>query len=278
MRERLTVLITTKDEENNIRACIDSARSVADEVLVADSGSSDGTREIAGELGARVIEREYVNPGDFKNWAIPQASHSWVLLLDADERVTPELAREIEELLERGPGCDGYWIYRRSYLIDHEVRRSGWQGDKVLRLVRRDMARYGAERVHERMTISSGKVGRLRSRLEHYTYRSFEQYIEKLNRYTTWSAEDLRDGGRRASLWSIATRPAWRFLRQYVLQRGFLDGRVGMIVSLFGAFAVFSKYAKLWAMEPGGREDRTAADAPERLSSREDGEDERGSL
>ena len=251
MPEKLTVLIPCKNEAKNIRPCIESVRDIADEVLVADSGSTDRTMAIARECGARIIEREYVNPADFKNWAIPRAAHPWVFRLDADERVTPELAAEVKRALSGTPKHDAYWVPRRSYFLGHEIKHSGWGSDRIIGLFRREGSRYAAVRVHEEIVTESGNVGRLKGLIRHYSYWSFTQYLEKLDRYTTWSAEDLRDRGRRAGPMSLTFRPAWRFFRHYVIQCGFLDGFAGLVVSGLGAFAVFMKYAKLWGLQHG---------------------------
>jgi glycosyltransferase involved in cell wall biosynthesis len=251
MPEKLTVLIPCKDEEKNIRACIESVKDIADELLVADSGSSDSTTDIARECGARIIEREYINPADFKNWAIPQAAHPWVFRLDADERVTPELAAEVRKTLAGTPNCDGYWVRRRSYFLGHEIRHSGWGSDRIIGLFRREGSRYAPVRVHEEVVVESGRVGRLKCLIRHYTYWSVDQWAEKADRYTTWAAQDLRDRGRRAGLASLLFRPAFRFFRHYVLKLGFLDGKPGLLVSLLSAYSVFLKYAKLWQMQKG---------------------------
>jgi glycosyltransferase involved in cell wall biosynthesis len=243
------VLVPCKDEERNIRPCLESARGIAEELLVADSGSTDRTMELARSFGARIIEREYVNSADFKNWAIPQASCPWVLVVDADERVTPELASEIRVLLNSDPRADGYRIRRRNHFFGRPIRHCGWGRDDVLRLFRRDGSRYQEKHVHADVVVESGKVGRLKGRLLHYTYWTFEQYLEKFGRYTTWSAQDLKEKGRRATVASLTLRPAWRFFRQYVLRLGFLDGYAGLILCGLAAFNVFTKYAKLWAME-----------------------------
>ena len=251
MPEKLTVLIPCKNEERNIRPCIESARGIADELLVADSGSTDRTMEIAREYGARIIEREYVNSANFKNWAIPQAAHPWVLVVDSDERVTPELASEIRTVIAGTPRFDGYRIFRRNHIMGRPVRHSGWGSDHVIRLFKRDVCRYEERRVHADVIVASGKVGTLRGRLLHYTYWTFGQFVEKLDRYTTWAAQDLYDKGRRAGFVSLVLRPAFRFFRHYVLHLGFLDGRAGAIVSMLSAFAVHLKYAKLWQMRHG---------------------------
>jgi glycosyltransferase involved in cell wall biosynthesis len=263
MRPGLTVLIPCKDEERNIGACIRSLEGVADELLVADSGSTDRTREIARRLGARIIEREYVNSADFKNWAIPQARHEWILLLDADERATEELVEEVKLTLERGPEHDGYRISRRPYFFGHPVRHSGWGSDSVIRLFRRDSCRYEERRVHAGLLVGTGRVGRLRGKLEHYTYWTFDQCLRKLDRYTTWAAEDLMERGRRAGFVSLTLRPAFRFFRQYVLQLGFLDGFPGLVLCALCAFYVWTKYAKLWVLQRGVPEPEPDAGGPQ---------------
>src|SRR5437868_997601 len=141
MTAKLTVIIPCKNERENIAACVACARQVADEVLVADSGSTDGTLEIAHELGCRTIEREYRTSGDFKNWAIPQAKHEWVFILDADERISAALAAEIRAVLA-DPQQNGYWVYRLNYFMGHAIRHGMWKNDRCLRLFRRDQGRY----------------------------------------------------------------------------------------------------------------------------------------
>src|SRR5882724_7668857 len=156
----LTVLIPCKDEIQHIRACIESVRAVADEILVADSGSIDGTLDVVRGLGGcRIIEREYVNSADFKNWAIPQARHEWVLVVDADERVTLELAGEIQRLLADEPACDGYSLRRDNFFLGHPIRHCGWNTSRLVRLFRRDGSQYQTLRVHAKVVVASGKTG-----------------------------------------------------------------------------------------------------------------------
>jgi len=249
MSNKLSVIIPCKDEEENISFCIESILSIADEVLVADSGSSDKTMEIAKQYGCRIIEREYINSANFKNWAIPQAKHEWVLIVDSDERVSTELADEISETLEKdNPEHDGYFIFRRNYLFGKLVKRSGWGTDSVLRLFKRDLSKYKDMRVHSEVIVSSGRVGRLVEKFDHYTYWNYSQIMKTYDMYTTWAAEDLRDKGVRSGFINLTFTPAWRFFRHYILQRGFLDGKSGLIVSGLSMYYVFLKYAKLWKM------------------------------
>jgi len=249
MRERLTVIIPCKNEQANIRACIDSAAPIADELIVADSGSTDRTLEIVDQVGGcRVISREYITSGDFKNWAIPQATHSWVLIVDADERVTPELAQEINLTLQQ-PKFDGYRIYRDNHFMGHPTRTCGWNNDWVLRLFRRDQGRYEGPSDHGRVKIASGRVSQLKARLLHYTCWDYDQYLQKLNRYSTTAAAEWFSAGKSSpGIWKMLLRANWKFFRQFILQGGFREGRIGLQIAVTGAFYSFLKQARLWEL------------------------------
>ena len=250
MRQPLSVIIPCKNEQHNISDCIASARQVADEVLIADSGSTDRTLLLARRSGpVRIIERHYVNSGNFKNWAIPQARHRWVLILDADERVTRPLAQEIRQRLSTEPAEDGYWIYRANYFMGRRVRFSGWQHDRVLRLFHRDRGRYQGEYDHAEVVIRSGRVGRLRHRLEHRTYESYDDYFERFQRYTTYQARRWHERGCRASVVRLALHMPARFLKSYLWQLGFLDGAVGLQIAMLSGFYSFMKQARLWELQ-----------------------------
>jgi len=250
MKEKLTVIIPCKNERKNIRPCILAARRVADEVLVADSGSTDGTLDIVRRLGGcRTIEREYVNSGNFKNWAIPQASHPWVLIVDADERVTEPVAEEINELLYLGPPHDGYHVYRSNYFLGHHIRFSGWGRDKVLRFFRRDLGRYEGESDHAEVVIATHNAGYLKNRLDHFTYWSYDQYFQKFHRYTVQGAQNKHAAGRRASYWRMLLAPPLRFLHCYIVRLGFLDGLAGLQVCALTGMSSFVKQVRLWELD-----------------------------
>ena len=252
MAARLTVLIPCKDERANIGPCIDAALRVADEILVADSGSTDGTLEYLRARGdCRIIERDYVRSGDFKNWAIPQAAHEWVLVVDADERVTPALAAEIRELLSGGPQHDAYWVTRTNYLMGRPVRHTDWARDQLQRLFRRDLGRYEGPSDHGDARVSTGKVGALVAPLDHYTLWTWGQYLQKFDRYTQVQAAQWYAEGRRPSVVQLLIRPPLRFLREYVLHRGFLDGAMGLQIAWLTAFYTFMKQARLWELHYG---------------------------
>lgn len=262
---KLTVIIPCKDEEHNIRQCIESARQVADEVLVADSGSTDRTLDIVRQMGAvRIIAREYVNSANFKNWAIPQASHPWVLICDADERITPELAEEIRGTLAAEPQHDGYRIRFRTYFLGYKVKYSGTQSVTSVRLFRKEVGRYSHMRVHADVVVQTGKVGRFEGRFQHFTCQCLNRFTQTQNRYTTWSSLDMYERGRRTSCLGILFRPPIRFLQFYILRRGFLDGVPGLLICLFTAYYTLLKYAKLWELQHSrtryARRRETAAD------------------
>ena len=244
---KLSVIIPCKNERTNIGPCIEAVLAIADEVLVADSGSTDGTLDIAREFGARIVEREYVHSGDFKNWAIPQAAHEWVLIVDADERITAPLADEIRRVLQK-PRQDGYWIGRENYFMGHRVRYSGWSTDCCLRLFRRDLGRYVGNTDHAEVQIATGRVGRLRHRMRHFGIRSYDHILPKFHRYARVQAELWYRQGRRASMFQLLLRPLLRFVQTYVFRWGFLDGMVGVQVCALTACGAFWKQARLWEL------------------------------
>jgi glycosyltransferase involved in cell wall biosynthesis len=246
-RPPLTAIVPTYNEEETLRDCLESVR-FADEILVVDSFSTDGTLAIAREFGARVLQHEYVYSARQKNWAIPQASHPWVLLVDADERVTPPLRDEILALLDGGPRHDGYWIRRANHFLGRRMRHCGWESDKVIRLFRRDPSRYQDREVHAEIDLP-GPLPVLRHPLEHHSFRSFAQYWRKLRQYSEWGANQLFKEGRRAGAMEILGRPVTRFLKMYIVRLGFLDGPHGLVLSMLGAFTVYLKYARLWEMQ-----------------------------
>ena len=246
-RERLTAIVTTFNEEGNIADCLASL-SFADEILVVDSYSKDKTVAIAGAFPkTRVLQHEYAGNGPQCNWAMDQAAYPWVLIVDADERVTPALAREIADLLEKGPSADHYFLRRDNVFLDRVIRHSGWGQDRLVRLLRRGSARYPEQLVHADMH-PEGPTPALAAPLLHYTLRSLPQYLEKLHRYAEWGAQDLARKGRRAGFTEVALRPAWRFFRMFVLEAGFLDGLHGFAVCALQSYGVFLKWARLWEL------------------------------
>jgi glycosyltransferase involved in cell wall biosynthesis len=244
--QKLTAIVTCFNEEKMIGECLASIQ-FADEIIVVDSFSADRTLEIARPAATRVLQHEYVNPAAQKNWVIPQAAHEWVLILDADERATPELAGEIKNIL-RSPHYDGYWIRRRNFFLGKEIRYGAWRTDKVLRLFHRDRGRYQDKPVHEEIELAS-PAGWCRERLLHHSYRSLDDYLLKVSRYSQWGAEDARRRGVRGSAWRIFGHGFGHFLKSYFLKQGFRDGVEGLIIAFMEGYHGFFKYAKLYELQ-----------------------------
>jgi glycosyltransferase involved in cell wall biosynthesis len=260
---QLTVIIPCKNEATNIEPCVTSVRELADEMLIADSGSIDATLDIVNRMGGcRVIEREFVDSGDFKNWAIPQARHEWVFVLDADERMTPRLADEIRQTLAAGPRYDGYWVYRANHFMGHRLRHTSWGRDRVIRLFHRERARYRLHTDHAEVDLPAERVGRLRERLIHYTCWDYDVYLRKMLHYTEQQAALWHRQGRRPSVARLLLNGPLRFARCYLLHAGFLDGRAGFQVAALTGFYSFLKQARLWQ--------KTYGLAPSDLESHDD--------
>ncbi|MFN7972462.1 MAG: glycosyltransferase family 2 protein [Acidobacteriota bacterium] len=243
----LSALIPARNEEENLPGCLESVR-FADEILVVvDAATTDRTASIASEFGARVLVHEYVNSAAQKNWALPQTAHRWILIVDADERVTLELQKEIRAILASEPPVAGYEIPRRNQFLGHPIRFSGWQTDRVLRLFDRDRVRYEEREVHAKV-LAPGPVPILECHLTHDTCRSFSQYWEKMRRYSDWGASELARKGKRAGVRHVFFHPVARFVKTFVLEQGFRDGMPGLVLCMLTAFTVYLKYAKLWEL------------------------------
>jgi glycosyltransferase involved in cell wall biosynthesis len=247
MRSPISVAIITLNEERNIRACLESV-TWAEEIVVCDSGSSDKTLAIAGEYGARTFQDPWRGFAGHKNLALERTQHPWVLSLDADERVTEPLRKEIEVVLADSRALDGYLIPRRSYFLGRWIRGCGWYPDESVRLFRRDHGRFAERAVHEAVAIT-GRVGRLACPLDHYTYDSISDFLQRMDRYSGLAAGELHRAGRTCRLPDLTVRPAWTFLRMFVLQGGWREGWRGLVLSGLYAGYAFSKYAKLWELE-----------------------------
>ena len=247
---KLTAIIPTGNEIHNIEEVIASV-SFADEILVVDSFSNDGTFNKASELATRIIRRDYEYSASQKNWAIPQAEHEWILLVDADERVTPELKDEIIGILNRQEIREvAFWIGRLNHFMGQRVHYSGWRNDSVIRLFKRDFCKYEDKHVHAEI-IADGKVGRLKNKLYHNTYTSLDAYIVKMNKYATWQAKDYDKKTGRLTPYHFVIKPFWGFFKHYIVQSGFRDGVVGFTIGFLQAYVVFMRYVKLWLLRRG---------------------------
>jgi glycosyltransferase involved in cell wall biosynthesis len=210
-----------------------------------DSYSIDKTVEIAKKYTNRILQHEYISAATQKNWAIPQASYEWVLILDADERITPQLTEEIQSLLSSGKiKYDAYWINRRNFFMEKEIKFSGWRRDKVVRLFKRDLFKYEEKYVHEEI-ITNGNDGRLKNKLLHFTYKDIFHYLAKWDSYSTSSALDAAKKNVKPGFFHFIIKPAFRFCKHYFFNFGFLDGYAGFIISSLAAKGVFMRYVKL---------------------------------
>lgn len=261
----LSVIVITRNEAHNLHDCLQSVQGLANEVVVVDSNSSDGTRDIAQHHGAVVLQpADWPGFGPQKQRALDAATGDWVLSLDADERVTPELAEDIRQVLMANAHQAGdaaatadiadtpaalaaYQMPRLSWYCGRFIRHSGWQPDHVLRLFPRAHARFSDDLVHERV-ISDLPVKTLRHHLLHYSYLNFSQVLSKTDAYSTASAQQAFARGKRASVASAVGHGAWAFFRTYVIRAGFLDGPHGLALAISNAEASYYKYLKLWWM------------------------------
>jgi glycosyltransferase involved in cell wall biosynthesis len=241
----VTAVIPTLNEANQIADCV-RAVTWADEVIVADGGSSDDTTRAAAAAGAKVLQGSWHTIAAQRNAAIAAARNTWVLAVDADERVGPDLAEEIDATVTT-PAHPAYAVRRANVYLGRPVRFGGWGDDWVVRLFQRDR-RYVERRVHEHLERGDN-VGRLHAPLLHVPYRDLSHHLEKLDRYATWSAEEMADRGRRAHLADILLRPPAHFFSMYVLRLGVLDGWRGAVLSGLAAVSVFLKYVRLWDLQ-----------------------------
>lgn len=251
MRAPLSVTIITLNEEENIRACLESVRW-ADEIVVCDSGSQDKTLEICREYTDRVYVDAWRGFGAHKNLCLDRATHPWILSLDADERVTMALQKVIEAILAAEDALDGYFVPRRNYFLRRWIRSSGWYPDHVLRLFRKAQGRFKEVAVHEAVEVK-GRVGYLPEPLEHHTYRSIADFLSRMDRYSGLAAEEMLRQGRKAGALDLVFRPPLTFLRMFLLRGGFREGWHGVVLAGLYACYTFAKYARLWEMRQTGK-------------------------
>ncbi len=240
----MSASIITLNEEKNIARAIESVRSWVQEVVVVDSGSTDHTLDIARSLGARVIQNPWRGYGQQKNFAQSKVTHDWVLNLDADEAVTPELALEIQNLLSKNEGhpIRGYLIPRLSFYLGRWIRHGGWYPNRSLRLYHRQYAKWSEPDVHEECIVE-GAVQVLSKDLLHYPFSKIEEQIETNLKFSRLGAEKLKKKGMKKNLALLILKPLGKFIETYILKKGFLDGMAGLIISVNAAHSIFLKYA-----------------------------------
>ncbi|MDO8446302.1 MAG: glycosyltransferase family 2 protein [Deltaproteobacteria bacterium] len=243
--EKLSVTIITLNEEKNIRYALESVKWV-DEIIVVDSGSSDKTVDICKEYTDKVFYNSWPGHIAQKNFAIAKSTHQWILSIDADERVTPELAGEIKEVL-KDPKADAYAVPRHVFYLGRWIDHSGWYPDYKVRLFKKDKGRWGGINPHDEVIVNDS-TEYLDGDLIHCSYKDISHHVNTINNFTSIGAEEYLKLGKRASLWDMVSRPIGTFLKKYLLKQGFRDGLPGFIIAVSSAYYVFLKYAKLWEL------------------------------
>ena len=245
---KISAAIIALNEERNISRVIESLRC-CDEILVVDSGSTDRTTEIAGKLGARVVENPWRGYAGQKNFAAEQCENDWVLSLDADESLSEALEAEIWQIKKNGAEYDAYTMPRLAQYLGSWILHSGWYPDRKVRLFDRRKAHWEGKFVHESVVVN-GRIGHLESNILHFTCSSLSEHLKTMDRYTTLAAEQIIDEKRKVGLAQLLLDPPWTFVRAYVFKRGFLDGAEGLAIAYMAAFYSFLKYAKARNMSP----------------------------
>lgn len=240
----LSAILIVHNEAAHLDACLASVRAIADEIIVLDDGSTDATVSIAKQHGARVSIRPFDDFGRQKQAALDLATGSWILSVDADERVTPALARDIARVIRRDDAADGYWVRRTMVYLGQRLRFGGAGSEWILRLARRDRARFAPLAVHEHLIVE-GRTQRLSGALDHIKYQSLREHVDTINRYTELAAARKREAGRDFSAAHVLRIP-WEMFSRLILRLGVLDGRAGIIHAAMAAFYAFVQYAKLW--------------------------------
>ena len=251
---KLSAIVITKNEEANLERCL---RSVdwADEIIVVDSGSTDRTVEIARSFSAKVFIPEWKGFGPAKQYALEQASGDWILSIDADEEVSFTLRGEVVELLKKEPDCGGYYIPRKTQFLGKWILHSGWYPDYVLRLFKKSTGRFTPALVHEKVEVEAA-TGRLNNPLLHYSYPTLEDYVRKLDQYSTLGATELFQTGKRCTTYCLIIKPVLSFFRKLIFQKGWRDGWEGFLIASLTSAGTLLKYAKLRSLYIEGEKNK----------------------
>ncbi|WP_422860477.1 glycosyltransferase family 2 protein [Flagellimonas sp. S174] len=246
VKSSISALLITLNEEKNIDAVLENL-SFADEIVVVDSYSSDNTIEkIKNHKGVKLIQREFKNYTDQKEFALSQAKHDWILFLDADERITPELRDEILETTNRADNDVSAYYFLRKFMFENQVLRfSGWQTDKNYRLFKKSRVHFDKEKIVHETLIVNGDSGTLKNKLIHYSYSNYEDYKGKMIKYGEMKAQEEFKKGNKARFYHFLFRPFYKFFNNYILRLGILDGKKGIIICYLNALGVYSRYKKL---------------------------------
>jgi glycosyltransferase involved in cell wall biosynthesis len=241
---KISVVIIAFNEEKRLEPALQSVEGIASEIIVVDSHSGDATVRIARKYTDRVFERNWTNYADQKNFGNAQASSPWILSLDADERVSPELKAEIQSLGDGDPACAGFSIPRRVFYLGRWIRHSGWYPDRKVRLFRKDCAHWTGDYVHEKLNVDGG-VAKIEGDIHHFTYGSIAEHVARINVFSDLGAQKLYAKRKKCRLIHLLGWPCGRFLKSYFLKLGVLDGFPGLVISVLNSYAIFIRYAKL---------------------------------
>lgn len=243
----LSVGIITYNEELRLARTLNAVKDLADEIVIVDSFSKDKTVQVAESFGAKVFEIAWPGYGAQKNNVIERCTKDWILLIDADEVITPELAKEIKDVIEKDE-CSVYEIPFNSVCFGKRIKHGGWSGSYRIRLFKRESGLYTLDAVHERF-VTDSKIEKLKNRIDHYSYEDYSDYLTKFNRYTTEGAEVAYNKGKSAGLFNIVLNPIFKFIRMYIFRLGFLDGVEGLALATLSALYTSVKYLKLREMK-----------------------------
>jgi glycosyltransferase involved in cell wall biosynthesis len=243
---RLSAILVVHNEAGQLAACLEGLVGLADEIVVVDDESTDGTPEVARRFTDRILTRKLDRFGAQRQFALDHATGDWVLSIDADERITRELRAEIVRVIDDPGASDGYEIRRDVFFLGRRLRRGGLRGERALRLFRRARARFSENAVHERVLVE-GRTAGLQGAMEHHTHRSLRRYVEKVNLYTDLAARERFDRGDRFRWW-MHLRPGWEFASRFVLLGGFLDGHAGFVYAGLTAYATWLRALKMWEL------------------------------
>ena len=244
----LSVAMIVKNEAHHLAQCLDTVTAWVDEIVILDSGSTDATQQIAEQYGAKFYQNtDWPGFGKQRQLAQQYVTSDYVLWLDADERVTPELRQSIQAAIAQDAPNTAYKIPRLSEIFGHKIRHSGWYPDYVIRLYRKDFARYGDQLVHEKVELpANANIQKLQGDLLHYTYQNIHHYLVKSAGYATAWADQREKAGKKATLWQGISHAVGCFVKMYVIRLGFLDGKAGLLLAILSAHSTFVKYADLW--------------------------------
>ncbi len=248
---KLSAAIITFNEEHNIKRCLDSLCGIVDEIIIIDSFSTDKTQEICNEYDVTFIKQKFLGHIEQKNLALKHTTHEYVLSLDADEALDDKLKNEILKIKENFK-ADGYYFNRLTNYVDHWVRHCGWYPDKKLRLFKKNMGTWSGMNPHDIISMNEGSITKyIEGDLLHYSYDSISDHVDQTNKFTTIAAKAAYTSGKRSSIIKIITRPVFKFLKDYFLKRGFLDGRYGFIICCINALSALLKYSKIKELQDG---------------------------